>query len=162
MINLRKTLVATLAAVTLIGAAAATPASAKPFPKPYWGWGLGAAALGTGLAIAAASHYDDDCYIARRAVVDFTAISSAIGTCASATDALEFRRCRRGLSLRQRQIWTHSLDTSAGLRAKARRPFDFLRPALCLDHECRQTEDPRCERRADRRRAGAGRDRSSL
>ncbi len=71
MINLRKTLVATLAAVALVGAAAATPASAKPFPKPYWGWGLGAvAALGTGLAIAAASHYDDDCYIARRAVVD--------------------------------------------------------------------------------------------
>jgi hypothetical protein len=74
MINPRKTLVATLAAVTLIGAAAVstTEASAKPFFKgPHWGWGVGAA-IGTGLAIAAASNAYGygDCYIGHRPVYD--------------------------------------------------------------------------------------------
>ncbi|MGO9134579.1 MAG: hypothetical protein ACLP8A_11110 [Methylovirgula sp.] len=73
MIDMRKTLVASLAVVTLIGAAAAstTEASAKGFGKGGWGWGVGAA-IGTGLAIAAASSYygNGDCYLARRAVVD--------------------------------------------------------------------------------------------
>lgn len=73
MINLRKTLIATLATVTLLGAAVASTseASAKPFKGPHWGWGIGAA-IGTGLALAAASNaYGyDDCTIARRAVYD--------------------------------------------------------------------------------------------
>ncbi len=74
MFNLRKTLVTTVAAVTLIGAAAAstTEASAKPFFKgPHWGWGIGAA-IGTGLAIAAASNAYGygDCYLAHRPVYD--------------------------------------------------------------------------------------------
>jgi hypothetical protein len=79
MINPRKTLVAkalvaTLTAVTLIGAAAVstTEASAKPFFKgPHWGWGVGAA-IGTGLAIAAASNAYSygDCTIDHRPVYD--------------------------------------------------------------------------------------------